>query len=393
MKKNQDRITIVGCGLSGMLTALKFASFGIQTIIIERKNINSEEFLNDIRTTALTDSSKSFLEDIGAWDNLLEYIGPINDIFVVDNKSEDMIHFVSSLASKGEKMGYLIANKDFKRILLEAVQNNDLIDLQDNINYQVVSNDEKQVTLKLNDKQDHECDLLIVCDGKNSDICTRYFNKKINKQYNQHALTFLVKHEKEHLGTAVEHFIPSGPFAILPLKDQNTSSIVWTINSSMSHALLNGPKDQFLYLVKENFGEFLGEIAIQGQIAAFPLGAHHMRSYFNNRMVVVADTAHTIHPLAGQGLNQGIKDIDALAISILEAAELNNSNLLESALLSYEKKRSKDNLAMFAITDGFNKIFSNNSKVVSLGRKIGFKLIENTKPVKDFIVKYAMGRR
>jgi len=181
--------------------------------------------------------------------------------------------------------------------------------------------------------------------------------------------------------------MPTGPFAILPLKDQNFSSVVWTIKSDMKDAVLNLPKDEFLHMVQKNFGLFLGDIIIKSEIASFPLRAYSTNKYYNKRIVLVADSAHVIHPLAGQGLNQGIKDIESLASNILEFGA--NTHSLET----YQNMRKNDNNAMLEITDTLNTLFSNNSRILHTVRQFGFKAAEKVSPFKKLLIKYAMGRR
>ncbi|MCF8494219.1 MAG: FAD-dependent monooxygenase [Rickettsiaceae bacterium] len=380
------RITIIGCGLSGMITALCFAARDINSIIIERQNIDDQSFFNDIRTTALTESSKKFFEDIGIWNEIDQISGPINDIYVADNKASQMLHFASNELKKKQVLGYLVENKEFKKSLLAHVTVNKHINIIDNSHYEVKENSNNKCILTLNET-DHEFDLLIVCDGGNSLTRQKYFSSETNKSYSQYALTFIVQHENPHEGTAVEHFMPTGPFAILPLKNQHFSSVVWTIKSDMKNAVLNLPKDEFSYIIQQNFGQFLGKITIKSEIASFPLRAYGANKYYNKRIALVADSAHIIHPLAGQGLNQGIKDIQSIVSNILELGI--NSHSLET----YQKERKSDNNAMIEITDTINTVFSNNSQIFHLARQFGFKAIEKISPLKKLLIKYAMGQR
>lgn len=381
------KITIAGCGLSGMISALTLASKNIPTTIIERRSSADQGFFIDIRTTALTAYSKNFFQEIGIWDSLLKFTGPINDIYVVDNKAPEMLHFASSELKTGEIMGHLIQNTEFKKILFDLVCSNKLITLIENCSYSIAENTIDGCILTLDNKYEHKSDLLLVCDGRNSIAKQKIFSSATEKNYDQCAFTFIVRHEKQHEGTAVEHFMPTGPFAILPLKDQNLSSIVWTVESDMKQVLEELPKEDFREIVQENFGEFLGKISIEGDVAGFPLKAYEADKYFNKRIALIADTAHIIHPLAGQGLNQGIKDIDCLVNLLLE------HGVSDDMLNQYQKLRKSDNSNMLEITDTINTVFSNNSKIMQMGRNAGFKVIEKIPPFKKLLIKYAMGRR
>lgn len=382
-----NNITIAGCGLSGMISALALASHNIPSTIIESKSSEDKDFFSDIRTTALTASTKKFFQEIGIWGCISDFVGPINDIYVVDNKSPEMLHFASSELEKGEIMGYLIQNAHLKKILFELVSANKLITIIQNCSYQVSENTADSCTITASDGKNYKSDLLLVCDGRHSAARKLFFSSDIEKTYDQCALTFIVHHEKLHEGTAVEHFMPTGPFAILPLKDQKRSSVVWTVDSDMKELLEKLPKDEFREIVQENFGEFLGKLEIEGQVAGFPLKAYHAGKYFNKKIVLIADTAHIIHPLAGQGLNQGIKDISCFIELLLQYGTT------EYMLQKYQDLRKSDNSNMLEITDTINTIFSNNSKVLQATRSLGFQVIEKIPPFKKLLIKYAMGKR
>lgn len=381
------KIVIAGCGLSGMISALNFAAYNIPVIIIENNNVNDLQQFSDIRTTAFTYSSKKFFQDIKIWEEIETIAGSIDDIYVVDNKASEMIHFSPIILNFKDKMGYLVENSKLKEKLFSLVGANPLITLIDCANYNIKENTDNNCIISVQNEDIIEADLLIVCEGSKSAIKQLYFSNRLEKFYSQYAITFLVAHEKAHEGAAIEHFLGTGPFAILPLKDQNMSSVVWTVKQEMKDILLNMPKEEFMYLVQENFGQFLGCINLQSELAAFALKAISAKDYFNKRIVLVADSAHTIHPLAGQGLNQGIKDIQSLAEMILQYG------INKVALSKYQAQRKMDNEIMLQATDLINTIFSNHSKILHNVRQLGFKIINDTPLLKKKLINYAMGAR
>ena len=387
MKGHKDYL-IGGCGISGMLTALALAKYNIHSKIIEPKSVKGDDFFNDIRTTALTDASKEFFEKIGIWPSIFELSGPINDIYVVDNQSPEMIHFSANDIPKNKLMGYLIENSIFKKCLYNLVKENKFISILDEVNYKEIVNSEDECEVSLSNGDILYGKLFIICEGSKSKAKHQFFTNEIKEDYKQSALTFIVQHEKNHEGTAVEHFMPSGPFAILPLKDSNKSSIVWTLPSKYASVIMKLPLEELNFLVQENFGPFLGNVKIISDRAVFPLKAYATRKYYNKSIVLVADSAHIIHPLAGQGLNQGIKDIDCLTALI--AKNTNNPNAI---LREYQTLRKDDNENMLFLTDTLNSVFSSNSKMLFNARQVGFKAIEKISPFKKLIVKYAMGKR
>lgn len=387
MSSHSTKITILGCGFSGMITALALANVGHEVIIIEQKDPSSNQFFHDVRTTALTDHSKLFLEKIGLWNEVSEIAGPIIDIYVVDNKSPNILHFGQANLAPGQIMGYIVRNDDLKKKLYSITSSHPKIHIIDKTSYQVVENRDK-CSIKIDAYANSvHSDLVIVCDGPNSSTRKHYFSSSIDKKYDQFALTFLVKHEKSHDGTAVEHFMNSGPFAILPLKNKYHSSVVWTIELELAKTILNLPNDEFLYLVEHNFGPFLGEVEIISEVASYPLRAYLTSKYYNKNIALIADTAHIIHPLAGQGLNQGIKDIESLK------ENLTKYGLNQKALSNYENERKHDNNNMLEITDTINVIFSNNSKILHHARQTAFKAINKIDPFKKLLIEYAMGKR
>ncbi|ARD86659.1 2-octaprenyl-6-methoxyphenyl hydroxylase [Rickettsia bellii] len=377
VKTRQIEKVILGCGLSGMLTALAFAKNGIKTTIFESKSVKSPGFFNDIRTTALTPYSKDFLSSIDMWQELEEFVSHMKDVYVVDNKAPEILELKND-----SSLGYVVQNNDFKKILLSKIINNPLITLVDNKEYQeVISHDEHSI-IKFDDKTYVKCNLLIVCDGANSKVRSHYFANEIEKPY-QTALVFNIKHEKPHENCAMEHFLPLGPFALLPMKDQHSSSVIWSTSSDQAALIMQLPIEEVRFLTQRNAGNSLGKITIDSEVNGFPLKARIANRYFHNKIVLIADSAHVVHPLAGQGLNQGIKDIESL-ISVV------SNNLL---LSEYQKSRQTDNFIMYKLTDELNNIFSNHSKSLRHLRQIGFKAINNFKPIKNLITSYAMGKR
>jgi 2-octaprenyl-6-methoxyphenol hydroxylase len=228
---------------------------------------------------------------------------------------------------------------------------------------------------------------LIVCDGQNSKVRQYYFFNKIEKAYKQTALTFNITHEKNHENCAIEHFMPLGPFAILPLKEQNSSSVIWTTSTQQASLLMTLSSEEFEYLLGKNCGYSLGTIHLDSKISCFPLKARVTSKYFYNKIVLVADSAHVIHPLAGQGLNQGIKDIEALVQLTL------GNGITEFTLEQYQKLRQNDNLVMYIATESLNTIFSNHSKPLWYLRRLGLKTIDNMPVIKKLLLQYAMGNR
>ncbi|MCC8368754.1 MAG: FAD-dependent monooxygenase [Rickettsia endosymbiont of Oxypoda opaca] len=390
-------VIILGSGLSGMLTALSMAKVGIKTTIIESKSVKANNFYSDIRSTAITPYSQNFLNSLEIWSELENLAAEMQDVYVVDNKAPEILHLRNKLRCHSRlrgndinglaaPLGYVVKNSEFKKALVTKIKENSLINLIDECEYKKVESNPDHSVITLDNNKQITCNLLIVCDGYYSKVRSYYFSDEIEESY-QTALTFDVKHEINHDNCAMEHFLPLGPFALLPLKDQNSSSVIWSTSAKQASLLQNLPDEEFEYLVQRNCGKSLGKITIDSKISAFPLKARLAKQYFYNRIVLIADSAHIIHPLAGQGLNQGIKDIEVLTKLI------DVMGIKEETLQQYQKLRQDDNFIMYKITDELNNIFSNYSKNLWYLRRLGFKAIDNLKPIKNLITQYAMGER
>jgi 2-octaprenyl-6-methoxyphenol hydroxylase len=386
-----NKITILGGGISGMITALALASKNIKTCIIEKSSLSEEILTADLRTTALSKASQEILNLYGIWPYLDPYTTPIVDIYVVDShKSKSILHFPSSLV-KQDAMGYMIRNGDLRKALYQAVKSSNQIELKTGLEYNHVESEELLSYVHLANGEIITSEMVIICDGKFSKAKQELFTNKIDKNYGQKAIIFNIKHEKNHCNFAIEHFLPTGPFAILPLRGGYQSSIVWSQTSDFADVLLKLPLEEFKQQVSNILGDSLGQFELISQVHSYPLTASLVESYYNNCVVVLADAAHTIHPLAGQGLNLGIKDIAAL-VPIIEQCKFTGLPFLNTYLEIYNKKRKRENLQMFFITDFLNYIFSNNSKVLSSFREVGLSLIESNNLLKSLLIKYAMGK-
>ncbi|WP_342269594.1 FAD-dependent monooxygenase [Rickettsia endosymbiont of Orchestes rusci] len=432
MVKDIAHVIILGSGLSGMLTALSMAKVGIKTTIIESKSITAANFYSDIRSTAITPYSQNFLNNLEIWSELENLAAEMQDVYVVDNKAPEILHLRNKLRCHSREggnlekasshpefisgytnnkmlkqvqhdeldsrfrgndinelaapLGYVVKNSEFKKALVTKIKESSFINLIDECEYKKVESNPDHCVITLDNNKKITCNLLIVCDGYHSKVRSYYFSEEVEASY-QTALTFNIKHEVKHDNCAMEHFLPLGPFALLPLRDQNSSSVIWSTELTQASLLQNLSAEEFTYLVQRNCGKSLGKITIDSEISAFPLKARLANRYFHNRIVLIADSAHIIHPLAGQGLNQGIKDIEALTKLI------NITGIKEETLRQYQKLRQDDNFIMYKITDELNNIFSNYSKNLRCLRQIGFKAINNFRPIKNLITSYAMGER
>lgn len=364
-------IQIISASMTGMIMALALAHHGIHSTILERTV--SDTFPEDIRTTAFTRKAHKFLLEVGIWELLEDKAGVIKDIYVVDNKSPRILHMGHEDAGTGV-MGYIVENNILKERLYKKVRETKLITLKKGVEYNL---------------EEHKDTLTLVCDGRMSPL-KKLFKTRLNKDYKQSAIVLVAQHEKPHEGTAVEHFMTSGPFATLPMQDPYKSSVVWTEKPEVASLYQKMSISDITEHLQEKFGEFLGKVKIVSKVQTFPLTANLTKNYVQDNLVLVGDIAHAIHPLAGQGLNQGIKDIEELTGIIAKRVKI-GLEIDHIALSEYEKARIRDNYHMFLITDNINRFFSNDIKPLSLIRKLGLSILNESGNLKHEIAAYGMG--
>jgi 2-octaprenyl-6-methoxyphenol hydroxylase len=385
---------ILGAGYTGLITALALAKQGIKTKIIE-KNHCQEDFFNDPRTTSINLHSCEFLSGLNLWGDLRHLTSKIKRIYVINNKNNNMLDFsYPDDSSSSLTLGYMICNTDLKKTLYNKAKQNPMIEIIDGVVYQSVLFDQSPLQtdclLSLSNSQKICADLLIACDGKNSELRRWYFPYLINKSYAQVAFVFNVLHEKDHENCAVEHFLDSGVFAILPLLDQKRSAIVWCVQADMAKVYIDLSDKSFAQVLQNAFGDFLGNVQVVSKVEHFNLSAQIVEKYFFANSVLVGDAAHFIHPMAGQGLNQGIKDIQALSSIIAKYVKL-GLDVNEIALKEYSKARQLDNLKMFLATDFLDRIFTSQSCIANFAKNIGFSFLNACPSSKSLILKYGIG--
>jgi 2-octaprenyl-6-methoxyphenol hydroxylase len=232
--------------------------------------------------------------------------------------------------------------------------------------------------------------LLVAADGARSKLRERAGIATHGWDYDQSGIVVTVGHERDHQGRAEEHFLPAGPFAILPLTG-NRSSLVWTEKRGEAARLTALRDDEFLVELERRFGLHLGEIKVLDRPRAFPLGYFVARSFIAERMALIGDAAHVIHPIAGQGLNLGLKDVAALAEVVVDAARIGIDPGQRDVLERYQRWRRFDTMAMGVATNSLNLLFSNRSPLLRAVRDIGLGLVDRAPPLKELFIRQAAG--
>ena len=377
---------IIGANLTGLFTAIQLSRLGQKSILVDKNDI-SIPLTNDGRAIALSYGSKQILDKMNIWNKLSPYAGQIEKIRVSDEHSPLFLNF-----DNFSTLGYLVESSDLQRIAyIEASQDSN-ITISSNSNYELIENNIDQAIVKINDSI-FKTDLLIAADGKFSTLRKLANIKTFQHNYKQSAIVCKIQHQLPHNNVAQEIFMPSGPFAILPLKHPNQSGIVWIEKPETAKILSSIETDKFNYFLNEKINNSVGKAELISNLVSYPLELIMAKKYYHNRIMLVGDSAHSIHPMAGQGFNLAIRDIEAIAQIYKRFSEIGLNLGCHQALEEYQKLRKKDNMSMAIITDGLNKLFSNNIKPISLARKLGLGLVNNIKPLQNFFMEYAMSRK
>ena len=386
-------ITIIGGGLSGLSLALCLANTGKSVICIDRDDPKHQMKASfDGRTIAISYGSSRVLEKAGIWEDLLKDACPINEIQIMDNGSRSLLDFLSSDVND-QSFGWIIENRLVRTELFKAAaKHKNLTHLAPS---EIVSfeNTGDAINATLSDGTEVKSQLLVGADGRNSWVRDEAGIRTRGWSYNQRAIICTVEHQHPHNNIAIEDFRPEGPFAVLPMTDgpdgTHRSSLVWTEHGPKRRSALHMDDETFNLALASRFPDFYGEVRKATPTQAYPLGLIHAEKYTAPRIALVADAAHGIHPIAGQGLNIGLRDVQKLT-ELAETAEDMGS---EQFLDEYERARRLDNMGMIFATDSLNKLFSNNIPPLRFARRMGLKAVSKLPMAKNFFMKQAMGLR
>ena len=389
-KIKKHNITIIGSGFVGMILAIKIARQGIKVTLVDKSNKESLSNIKDSRTTAISQGSSRILKEIGLWSKISEKSQPIKNIIVTEGISKDEINFNSGDLSEGV-LGYIVDNKYLKKIIFDEIVKLPSINFRENILIQNIIHQNEMVKLETN-KGSIFSSVIIGADGRYSK--TRFLAdiKYYFHNYNQVAYVFNVTHSKPHKSLALERFFPSGPLALLPMKSRmnNKSSVVWTIKN-LNKKTVGDLEKNFKKEFAKKYNDFFGRLTSFSQPNKYDLNVFSCYEPFKNRVVLIGDANQAIHPIAGQGLNLGLRDSNFLADSIIEAHKLGLDIGSEIVLRKYSRKRFFDKRLLFQATHTLNKIFSNQNHFLKITRKIGLRFFNKSNFLKKQSMLFAMG--
>ena len=389
-KKLSFDCIVIGGGLSGLTTTLALSKIGLSVAIIDKTSLKIvKKNEGDQRTTAVSASGKKVFEALDVWDSLKKGAEPILDIVVSEKGKKGHLSFDHQTVGT-EPMGHILNNIELQSSLISSIRSQKNIQL---FPFKSLNNffpETGAVTIDLNDGSSYEAALLVAADGRNSDGRRIAKIKSTNIDYNQSSIVFTVGHEKPHRGTAYEQFTTGGPIASLPMRG-NKSSVVWSEDTEVVESLMQLDDKDFAAAASYRLNDCLGKMTIIGQRKVFPLKLNYADTIIANRFAMVGDAAHGLHPIAGQGFNLGLRDIANLTEEISNARRLGLDIGSFETLRSYQAARRFDNFSLVAATDGLNRLFTDNNKIVGFIRSSGLDAINTMNPIKNLFMRLAMG--
>lgn len=393
--KNTSDILIVGGGLNGPALALALAQTGHSVTVVD--SLTPDKLADkcfDGRGYALALASQRLLQQTGVWQHVGDNAQPMLEIKVTDGHaghgpSPFFIHFDHAELEEGP-MGYMVEDRFLRRAFLQAMEDAPGITLVSGRTVVGQAPDQTGVTVTLDDGGELRGQVLVGSDGRRSGTAQRAGIKRTGWDYGQTALVCAIDHEKPHHGIAHQFFMPPGPLAILPLPG-NRSSIVWSERTETAKTIHGLDDADYIQALRPRFGDFLGEISLAGKRFTYPLNLTIANSFIGDRIALIGDAAHGMHPIAGQGLNAGLRDVGALAEVITEATRRGEDIGSSLVMERYQQWRRFDTASLAAATDVFNRLFSNDNPLLRLGRDIGMGLAGAVPGLRRGFVREAAG--
>lgn len=388
-------LLVVGGGIVGLTIAVALAGSGLSVVVVDRVTPKIQQQGGyDGRASAIALGSWRVLEAIGLAPYLHDDMQPILDIRVVDGcvsngVSPLFLHFDHREIGEGP-FGYMVENRKLRRALFEVAAGLEKLLLLAPNTVRQIKRDAQGVRVVLDDGRRITARLVVAADGRSSEMREMAGIRSRESNYAQTAIVATVGHERVHGGVAVEKFLPSGPFAMLPMT-ANRSNIVWTEKPDLATSYLTLSDAAFRDELGRRFGGWLGSIVLKGPRFSHPLGLMQAERYMAQRLALVGDAAHVIHPIAGQGLNLGLRDVAALAEIVIDCHRLGLDVGATLLLERYERWRRFDNTVLALSTDGLNRLFSNDIYPLRILRDVGLATVGRLPPLRRLFMRQAMG--
>jgi 2-octaprenyl-6-methoxyphenol hydroxylase len=385
-------VIIVGGGYSGLSLSLMLAQAQISSVVIEQAPLTArqqQQSTKPCRLFALAKATCALYEQHGITLPLAQIGQPINYIRVLDHGSTAILDFCPQDLDLDD-FGYMVEEKALHAALLTQIKNNPHILLLEQQGFKEFHYQHDSVIVDYTEGS-VQGQLLVAADGKNSRVRRQAGIETHRHNYKQVGIICDVEHENPHRGVAVERFLPNGPFAILPKQGGYSSSIVWTDDNTIADAIRSLTLEELQQVITQRFGSHLGKLKISSSVEVFPLELRHARMYHGQKLALIGDAAHAIHPVAGQGFNLGLRDADVLARLI--AAQLHLGLPLGSTVMlaQYQRQRRMDNYILIEATHALNSIFASAFLPVRVLRRLGMRALNHLPVLKKPIMRYASG--
>jgi 2-octaprenyl-6-methoxyphenol hydroxylase len=385
-------VLIAGGGFAGFALAIALRQSLGENFVVTLADPELGQAGQDARASAIAAAPRRMFDALGVWGGVADEAQPILDMVVTDSRVDDAARPVfltfEGEIEPGEPFAHMIENGQLVAALSTKAVSTGVILIAASV--ADFTAEPSYMDVVLGDGVAIRTKLLVAADGARSRLRERAGIATHGWSYGQSAIVTTVAHERSHHGRAEEHFLPAGPFAILPLR-HNRSSIVWTEQTEEADRIMALADDDFHRELERRFGLRLGDIVISGPRRAYPLGLWVARGFIADRLALVGDAAHVIHPIAGQGLNMGLRDVAALAESVVDAVRLGLDPGDATVLKRYQRWRRFDTMTMSVSTDGLNRLFSNRSDMLRLARDLGLGMVDRLPALKRLFIREAAG--
>lgn len=401
----ETEVLISGGGLVGLTLGIALAGAGVDVTLVDHSDpAETRTAAYDGRSSAIARGTQQALAALDIWPGMAREAEPILDVRVSDGRigagaSPLFLHYDHNELADGDgtvhSLGYIVENRAIRRALHERAAKMDKLRWLAPASIAEIERGPSKVEARLDDGRRLCAQLVVAAEGRDSPLREGAGIRVMRWDYPQSGIVCTVAHTNPHHGVAHEHFLPAGPFAMLPMTDmadgRHRSSLVWTEKRNLVPAMMALDGAAFSRELKRRFGDSLGKLEEIGGRWSYPLSLMHAERYIDRRLALIGDAAHVMHPIAGQGLNLGLRDMAALAETLVEARRLGMNLGAENVLARYQRWRRFDNALLLVVTDGLNRLFSNDLAPVRLARDLGLAAVNAAPPLKRLFMRHAMG--